>query len=36
MKIGNIEALGPIIIHHHLVGGGGGSDDFGCVTTKFT
>lgn len=35
MKIGNIEALGPIIIHH-LVGGGDGSDDFGCVTTKFT
>lgn len=35
MKIGNTEALGPIIIHH-LVGGGGGSDDFGCVTTKFT
>lgn len=35
MKIGNIEALRPIIIHH-LVGGGGGSDDFGCVTTKFT
>lgn len=35
MKIGNIEALEPIIFHH-LVGGGGGSDDFGCFTTKFT